>query len=266
MLSNLHTHTTFCDGNDTSEAVVLSAIEKGFASIGFSGHAYTGFDLRYCMKNTEAYISEINSLKEKYRGKIQVYLGTEEDAFHPVERSKYDYIIGSSHYFLKDGVYYPIDSSHEHFKRCLDAFEHNLAQMAENYYSTFCEYILKRKPDIIGHFDLITKYEEVGEPYFYSLKEYNAIAEKYARVALASGSIFEVNTGAISRGLRTRPYPSESILRTILKEGGRITLSSDSHSKDTIDCFFKESRQMLKDIGFKTAWFLNNGNFEEMPL
>lgn len=266
MLSNLHTHTTFCDGNDTPEAVVISAIEKGFDSIGFSGHAYTGFDLRYCMKDTEAYVLEISALKEKYKGKIQIYLGTEEDALQSVERERYDYIIGSSHYLLKNGVYYPIDSSHDHFKRCIDAFEHNLAEMAETYYSAFCEYILKRKPDIIGHFDLITKYEELDTPYFYSLKEYNAIAEKYARVASASGSIFEVNTGAISRGLRTFPYPSENILRTILKEGGRITLSSDSHSKDTIDFFFEESRLILKDIGFKTAWFLNKGRFEEVPL
>ena len=28
MLSNYHTHTTFCDGKNTAEEVVLSAIEK----------------------------------------------------------------------------------------------------------------------------------------------------------------------------------------------------------------------------------------------
>ena len=37
---NLHTHSTFDDGKNTIEETVLSAIEKGFDSIGFSGHAY----------------------------------------------------------------------------------------------------------------------------------------------------------------------------------------------------------------------------------
>ena len=63
MLANYHTHTSFCDGKNTPEEIVLYAIEKGFTSIGFSGHGYTPFDLRYCMKDTEGYIKEISRLK-----------------------------------------------------------------------------------------------------------------------------------------------------------------------------------------------------------
>ena len=51
MLSNLHTHSTFCDGVNTPEEIVKSAVERGFSSVGFSGHGYTDFDLCYCMKN-----------------------------------------------------------------------------------------------------------------------------------------------------------------------------------------------------------------------
>ena len=39
MKTNYHTHTTWCDGKDTPEAVVVAAIEKGFYAIGFSSHA-----------------------------------------------------------------------------------------------------------------------------------------------------------------------------------------------------------------------------------
>ena len=46
MLSNLHTHSTFCDGRNTPEQVVTAAIEQGFDSVGFSSHGYTSFDLR----------------------------------------------------------------------------------------------------------------------------------------------------------------------------------------------------------------------------
>ena len=87
MLANFHTHTVFCDGNNTAEEVVKSAIEKGFSAIGFSGHGYTEFDLRYCMKNTEGYIAEIKWLKEEYKNKIQIYLGIEEDGWNGISKS-----------------------------------------------------------------------------------------------------------------------------------------------------------------------------------
>ena len=49
MKQNLHTHTVFCDGEDTPEAFVKEAIARGFDSIGFSGHGYAFFDDEYCM-------------------------------------------------------------------------------------------------------------------------------------------------------------------------------------------------------------------------
>ena len=120
-LVNFHTHTTFCDGESTAEEVVLSAIEKGFSVIGFSGHATTPFDLTYCMQDTEGYIAEVRRLKEKYDGKIRIHLGIEEDAMAQVDRSRFEYVIGSLHYCRVDGVYYSIDSSPAHRNRLLAA-------------------------------------------------------------------------------------------------------------------------------------------------
>ena len=40
---NLHTHSTYCDGNDRPEEMILTAIDKGFDSVGFSGHSYMYF-------------------------------------------------------------------------------------------------------------------------------------------------------------------------------------------------------------------------------
>ena len=77
MLSNFHTHTVFCDGDNTPEEVVLSAIDKGLSAIGFSGHGYTDFDLRYCMTETDKYIAEVKRLKEKYKDKIDIETGFE---------------------------------------------------------------------------------------------------------------------------------------------------------------------------------------------
>ena len=48
------------------------------------------------------------------------------------------------------------------------------------------------------------------------------------------GVIAEINTGAISRGYRNEPYPSNQILEYIKSKGGYFILSSDSHSKENI--------------------------------
>ena len=39
-LQNLHTHSTYCDGNDTLEEMIQTCMAKGFTSLGFSGHSY----------------------------------------------------------------------------------------------------------------------------------------------------------------------------------------------------------------------------------
>ena len=97
---------------NTPEEIILAAIDKGFYAIGFSGHGYTEFDLRYCLKDTNGYMLEIERLKKKYAKNIQIFLGIEEDAFSPVERNNFDYIIGSSHYFFIRDQYLPIDSNY----------------------------------------------------------------------------------------------------------------------------------------------------------
>lgn len=260
MLSNFHTHTSFCDGKNTPEEVVISAISKGFLSLGFSAHGYTPFDLSYCMQNTDAYRTEILRLKEKYKKNIQIYLGVEEDAFAPTNREKYDYIIGSSHYIYKDGRYFSIDSSHDWFKKCLSLFDGDALALASQYYETFCDYINKRKPDIIGHFDLITKYDET-EPLLLDNPEYKKIARGAALRALKSGSLFEVNTGAIARGYRRAPYPSEDLLHLLSENDAGIVLNSDSHSKDTLDFAFSETKRYLYDIGFRKLYTLFDGKF-----
>jgi histidinol-phosphatase (PHP family) len=264
--SNLHTHSTFCDGKNTPEEIVLAAIDNGFVSIGFSGHGYTPYDLRYCMKDTDGYVAEIRRLKAKYGNRIKIFLGIEEDAFAPVNREDFDYIIGSSHYYHKDGEYLPIDSSYDYFKKCLEVFEYDAVRMAEVYYGSFCNYIQSRKPDIIGHFDLITKFDELDASLFLENEKYRMVAEKYVLEAAKSGCLFEVNTGAITRELRTSAYPSPHLLRVLKNQDVRLILSSDSHVTGTLDGVFEETARYLYDVGFRYAYFLSEDGFTPYSL
>ncbi|MBQ4269155.1 MAG: histidinol-phosphatase [Clostridia bacterium] len=265
-IGNFHTHTTFSDGKNTAEEMVLAAIEKGFLSVGFSDHGYTPYDLRYCMKDFDGYVKEINRLKEKYKGKIQIYLGIEEDSRALVDRTPFDYLIGSCHYVGKDDEIYPFDSNYGLFSQGMALFGGDGLALAEHYFRHFSEYILQRKPDVVGHFDLISKYEEMEPSQYFGDSRYWMIAEKYLLEAMKSGAIFEVNTGSIARGFRVTPYPHERLLRLILKNGGRVTVSSDSHKIETLDGDFALAISLLKEVGFKESYALYDGKWQPFAL
>jgi histidinol-phosphatase (PHP family) len=243
--------------------MVLSALQKGFQTLGFSAHGYTVSDSSYCLKDVEGYIKEINRLKGKYKNDIEIYLGIEEEIFHPVQREDYDYIISSSHYTFKNGKYYSLDGSIDHFKEALKAWDNNAMALAENYFDVLCNYIIKRKPDIIGHFDLITKFDEKCDPVFLGNPEYEKLAEQAIKKALTADCIFEVNTGLMARGYRYSPCPHERLLSIIAKNGGRVALSSDAHNKDKICSHFNETRLLLRDIGFDCVYALYDGEWKK---
>ena len=127
-------------------------------------------------------------------------------------------------------------------------------------------YLNSRKPDIVGHFDLITKYAESENIEFFKCKEYLCLSEKYIIEATRSNAIFEVNTGAMARGLRTYPYPYENLLYALKREKARILISSDCHSLDKLDFNFRETKYILKDIGFDVIYNFIDNEFKKYKL
>ncbi len=269
ILSNIHTHSIYCDGKNTPEEMVNTAISKGFLSLGFSGHAYTPHDDEYCMslEKTSKYIDEINSLKEEYKDKIEIYLGTECDLYSEIEREKYDYIIGSVHYAKSaDGNLYPVDNTEELTLGFINNyFGGDYLNFVRAYYEAV-EQIGKAKPDIIGHFDLVTKFNEGNKYFDENSKEYLDLAYNAMDAVIPHCDLFEVNTGAISRGYKKVPYPAVPILKRLYEKGGRVILTSDCHNAEFLDCHYKESVEILKNAGFKSAFVLLGGKFVEQPL
>ena len=87
ILCDFHVHTTFCDGKDSAEDMVLAAIKLGMKKLGFSGHSYTPFDEEPCMspEDTQRYIQEVHRLREKYCGQIEILCGTECDYYSDID-------------------------------------------------------------------------------------------------------------------------------------------------------------------------------------
>ena len=373
---DLHMHTTYCDGLDPAETMVLSAIEKGLAVAGISGHSFTPHDQCYCMsrEGTERYIEEICALKQKYADSITLLLGTELDIYADIDLNPYDYYIGSVHYiFSEDGKrkrdeilarhaggaacsaanaeitasdaeiealikyqdWCDVDDEAEDLPRfalgpgfhgavcgeeaqCDDADiqkgdsaerKSKMLDVAELYYDTVGGIVAATDCDIIGHFDLLTKFNEgwafgpggtivkktrtiyspapnvssaaadnseeqaISDPadaifdtsderYIAAWKKaidriFNDCEERYrngyrnrleALGVLQAGDkpVFEINTGAITKGYRTKPYPSADQIAYIKSKGGVLILSSDSHAAGTICSGFEEFANLVQ--------------------
>ena len=236
-------HTCYCDGAGTPEEMVLSAIDKGLTTVGISGHSYTFFDESYCMQKAAVprYIAELRYLRAKYYDRIHVLCGVEQDYYSDYPTDEFDYVIGSVHYVKVDGAYIPVDESVGILKDAVEKhFGGDVYALCELYFATVADVVNKTDCDIIGHFDLISKFIE-REPLFDTHHPRYVAAWKKAVDRLVQYDVpFEINTGAISRGYRTQPYPNDEMIAHIKEQGGRFVLSSDAHSTKDIAFGFED--------------------------
>ena len=240
---DFHTHSDFSDGKSSVEEIVVKAIKSGMTKIGISDHSYTHFDESYCIKKEriKEYIDTLHSLKDKYKDKIEVHTGIEQDFYSDESTEPYDYVIGSVHYIKAQNEYIPVDESAEILINAADThFSGDIYALIDEYYKTVADLVRKTKADIIGHFDLISKFNENGELFNENDVRYVNSFKRAADSLLKSNAIFEINTGAISRGYRTSPYPSKQIYDYLKSNGAKFILSSDSHDKDTLCYCFDE--------------------------
>lgn len=263
--SNLHTHSLFSDGKHTLEENVRSAIEKGMCSLGFSDHSFTACDRSYCMDLTQyaPYLQEIHRLKEVYADQIPLYAGLELDAYSTCDRTKYDYLIASVHYLICDGVCHPIDHSAQQQRDCMaQAFGGDVLAMAQAYYDLLAEHVERTEPTLVGHFDVITKFSLMPE----EDPRYQQIAGQALERVLKTCPYIEMNTGAISRGVRKIPYPRAELLEIIRDNGGEVVLGSDSHHRDNLIFGFDDCVATLRNIGIDHICVFNGNGYNQMQI
>lgn len=251
-LADFHVHSTFSDGKDEPEAIVKAALQMGLTELGFSDHSYTAFDESYCIQKEriEEYRAEIARLKEVYADRIRIHCGIEQDCYSETGTEDYDYVIGSVHYLSLGGAYVPVDETPEILLKAAESeFGGDLTALAECYFDTVSRVVERTGAGVIGHFDLITKFNE-GDRLFDSRDvRYRRAWQTAADMLLKTGSLFEINFGAMSRGYRREPYPSPEIIAYLRARGARFLLSSDSHQKETLCYGFREFDSSGLNIG-----------------
>ena len=246
-LPNFHTHTTFCDGKSTAEEMVISAIERGLSELGFSTHGPLSFaDWSMARDNINRYKAEVLRLKERYADQIKIYLGIEYDYFCDFPTDDFDYVIGAVHYVEKDGEFLSVDHAPDIFCHNVEKYyDGDFFGYVRDYYKLMADLYNKTRCDIVAHFDLITKFNQNSALFDVGDHQYLKYAGDALDALLATPAVFEVNTGAISRGYRKEPYPADFILDRIKNAGKMPVINSDSHAAATVNFLIEETAASL---------------------
>ena len=241
---SVHTHSSLCDGTNSLSEMAWAAYEAGAVSFGASGHSHTPAPVdEGCTLPLDltVYREEVLRLREEFAGRMDVLLGIELDsrsdmAFSPAD---FDYWIGSVHHLYdgETGAYHSVDYTPDALVQgCRALCGGDFLTMAELYFKDVAQ-MAARRPTILGHIDLITKFNEGG-------RLFDTTDPRYVKAALGAldrlaerDVVFEINTGAMSRGYRTAPYPAPWLLRAMHERNLPICITSDTHSAESCTPF-----------------------------
>lgn len=262
MIADYHMHTYYSDDSQYEmEKAVKKAIELGLNEICFTDHVDYGIKLEhedYMRLNEEErknwianvdykhYFEEIHQLQVKYKDRITIKQGMEFGiqthtipAFQTLfNRYDFDFIILSCHQ-VEDKEFWTQD------------FQKGRSQQVynERYYEEILNVIKVYKDySVLGHLDLLKRYDLKGEYPFEKTKE---IITEILKIVIADKKGIEINTSSFYYGLNDL-MPSKNILKLYHDLGGTIlTIGSDSHKEEQVGAHIEEIHEELKKIGFK---------------
>lgn len=267
ILANYHTHNHFCDGKEAPEVYIKKAIELGFNALGFSSHAPVLFDNEYSIKPEKLsdYCSEIETLKQKYSNKIELFLALEADYIpnktHDFsyfrKECKLDYIIGSIHLVAhpSNGLIWYIDGGQqERWDIGLqEVFEGDIRAGVSAFYHQSNQMIEKQNPDILGHFDKIKMHNKNR---FFTQEDswYQNLILESLQLIKEKGTVMEINTRGLYKGRFDELFPSVSIFQKAQEMGIPLMLNTDAHHPDELLGYYPEAVEIIKKAGIRELW------------
>jgi histidinol-phosphatase (PHP family) len=248
LLANFHTHTTFCDGKNTAEEMVQQALALGFTQLGFSGHMDPDIHM-----DIQAYFSEIRRLADIYSDRIEILCGVELDSLYdPGCADGADYIIGSTHFLdVPSEIPMSVDNTEKYMAHLANNFfAGDYYELAKAYYELEAQVYDRTHCDLIGHFDLVTRFND--EMHFLDENEprYWIPALTAMEHLVKQGIPFEINCGAVNRNRKRELYPNRFLLRHLRKFGGEIFINSDAHQRELLDGGFDTAVRTAIECGF----------------
>lgn len=261
MFADYHVHTEFSDDSDYPLLdVVRDAAAMGMDEVCLTDHVDygikvdrdSGLELQYrngvIYANVDypRYVDLIREARRRYGDKIKVKLGLEFGMqVHTIPqyealfaRYPFDFIILSVHE-VEDREFWT-----QEYQRGRTQEEYNL-----RYYQELLELVRRYKHySVLGHVDLITRYDEAG---VYPFEKIKPILTDIFRQVIADGKGIELNTSYHRYGL-SDSTPARAILELYRDLGGQIlTLGSDSHKPEHLGAYLEEGKRLLYDLGFR---------------
>lgn len=246
--ANYHTHTTLCDGDDTPEDVAAEAFRLGFRHLGFSGHMDPDIHMVW-----PGYVKKIGELRKAYAGRMDILMGVELDnIYDPSSCPGAEYIIGSTHFLDVDSPSpMSVDSTPENMAELADTFfGGDYYALSKAYYELEAQVFDRTKCTFVGHFDLVTRFNDDRHFLDETDPRYLGPALEAMEYLVSEGVPFEINCGAVNRGRKKELYPRPELLRALKGFGGEIFISADAHQKERLCGGFAQAVKAAIDAGF----------------
>lgn len=271
---NFHSHTQFCDGRESMEAMATQAVRVGMEHYGFSPHSPIPVPSSCNMKHKDvaAYIAEYNRLKNLYAGRINLYLSMEIDylgdrwgATNPFFNDiPLDYKLSSVHFIpslVNPEEEIDVDGRPAHFaEKMARHFDGDIRYVVDTFYSRTLEMIERGGFDIIGHFDKIGFNASSYSPGIEKESWYRRHIDNMIDALAATDIIVEVNTkaaiapvGATEAEIRSycpRFFPSPQTVRRIVAAGLTVAVNSDAHYSSRITAGRLEAFAIIDGTGY----------------
>jgi histidinol-phosphatase (PHP family) len=243
MIVDLHNHTKLCNHAEGEiDEYIEKAIKCGIKYFGFSEHAPMNFDQKYRIgfEQMKEYEESVLKAKEKYKEKIEIFLGYEVDYLKSyldkrVLNADVDYLIGSVHFIEEWGFDNP---------EFIGNYENqDIDEIWEKYFNAIEEMAKSRLFDIVGHLDLIKIFKYMPK------KDINQIAKNALLAIKEADMSIEINVAGFRKPVG-EAYPSLSLLKEAKKLDIAITFASDAHKPEQVGLFSDKVIDMAKNAGY----------------
>lgn len=246
-----HIHTHLCrHAEGTPEEYVKAARKRGLREIGFADHfplSAIGVTPRTQVTMDEdelelyfkmvRQVSDTDGIIVKTGIELDYVPGKTIKQANELKEYPFDYIIGSIH-FMDDW-----DFTHPCYSGEFE--ERSINDVYERYFSLVCEACSSGLFDIIGHVDVVKKFDYRPEKSFL-----NPFYGEVARVLRNMGICLEVNTSGLDE-LVSEIYPGRELIEICVQKGVKLVLGSDAHSPEQVGRHFPQALEILQDLGIK---------------
>lgn len=261
-----HVHSTFSvDCAIPMEDSCRAAIAAGVTEIAITDHVdHVPADLGFGYYRPEEYLRELDRVRELFSGELTVLRGMEVDyndstveevsRFIDTYADRYDFIIGSVHYFSDGAMIFP---------------DYFAGKSLDDVYLPYLDQVERAVEtgwfNTIGHLDLPKRYAPISHRDYDPSQFRERLLPIFDRM-IARGIGFEINTSGLRQTPRTS-MPAGAIVRWYADRGGKIiTTGTDSHAAQTVGAGLPRTLDMLQMCGIDAVASFRNREATLVPI